>query len=73
MIWRPKWLNLLSWSKVENNMSLEFIAAHLKTKTTVTDRTAHPEKVINELIRTKRDGFPYTHVGFGIYLVGIHI
>ena len=68
-IW-PKWLNLLSWSKVENNMSLEFIAAHLKTKTTVMDGTANPEKLIHELNRAKSKGFPYTHVGFGIYPVG---
>ncbi len=68
-IW-PKWLNLLSWSKVENNMSLEFIAANIKTKTTVMDGTANPEKIINELNRAKSNGFPYTHVGFGIYPVG---
>ena len=68
-IW-PKWLNLLSWSKVENNMSLEFIAAHLKTKTTVMNGTTSPEKILHELNRAKNNGFPYTHVGFGIYPVG---
>ena len=68
-IW-SKWLNLLSWSKVENNMSLEFIAAHLKTKTTVMNGTVNPEKLLIELNGAKNNNTPYTHVGFGIYPVG---
>jgi len=68
-IW-PDWINILSWRKIETNMSLEFIAANLKTKTTVMDGTATPEKITNELNRAKKDGFPYSHVGFGVYPVG---
>jgi len=68
-IW-PEWIDTLSWGKIETNMSLEFIAANLKTKTTVMDGTATPERITNELNKAKEDGFPYTHVGFGLYPVG---
>ena len=65
-IW-PNWIDLMSWGEVENNMSLEFIAANIKTKTTVMDGIGSQEKIINELNRAKSNGLPYTHVGFGIY------
>lgn len=68
-IW-PDWINILSWRKIEINMSLEFIAANLKTKTTVMNGTASPERITDELNRARDDGFPYTHVGFGVYPVG---
>jgi hypothetical protein len=68
-IW-PDWIDTLSWGSVKTNMSLEFIAANLKTKTTVMDGTATPEKITDELNKARNDGFPYTHVGFGIYPVG---
>ncbi len=68
-IW-PNWIDLFSWGKVETNMSLEFIAANLKTKTTVMDGAGSPEKIINELNGAKSNGIPYTHVGFGIYPIG---
>ena len=68
-VW-PDWVDLLSWGKIKNNMSLKFIAANLKTRTTVMDGTGTPEKIISELDRAKSSGSPYTHVGFGIYPIG---
>jgi len=68
-IW-PNWIDMLSWMAVEINMSLEYIRANINTPTTTIDGEGTPEKIVYELNKAKRMGFPYTHVGFGIYPVG---
>ncbi|MFX0017599.1 MAG: B12-binding domain-containing radical SAM protein [Promethearchaeota archaeon] len=50
------------------NVSGTFIAKNIDTPTTVMGGNCTPNKILKELKKAKRQGFPYTHVGFSVFI-----
>ncbi len=65
-IWTEKPYNNI-WSAGTNTSCL-FIANNLDTPTTVMSRCGTPDRILKELNAAKEDCFPYTHVGFNVYV-----
>jgi len=52
----------------DKTVSGGFIASNLETPTDIIHGFIHAEEVINALKKALNEGFPYTHVGFSIYV-----
>ncbi len=50
------------------NVSGTFIAKNIDTPTTVMEGICNPKRILKELKKAKRQGFPYTHVGFSVFI-----
>lgn len=51
------------------NISGEFLAVNLDVPTTVIGENINPKSLLKELKREKERGFPYTHVGFSVFII----
>jgi hypothetical protein len=66
----PIWNDAITiniWDRDSNNAGA-FLAANLDTPTTVMKGCATPERILTELELGEDQGFPYTHVGFSIFV-----
>ena len=53
----------------ETNISGEFLAVNLETPTTVIGENITPKRIVEELKKGIDEGFPYTHVGFSVFII----
>ncbi len=65
--WPDTWVTLY---KGGINTTCEFLAANLSTPSTVVLKPINPQLIQDELKKGVDEGFPYTHVGFTIYVNG---
>lgn len=52
------------------NTAGEFIAGNLATPSTVISEPVNPKVILKELTKAVKEGFPYTHVGFSVFVDG---
>ncbi len=65
-IWTEKPYNSVYGSEI--NTSCLFIANNLDTPSTVMSGCGTQERILSELKKARENSFPYTHVGFSIYV-----
>ncbi|MBN1214247.1 MAG: hypothetical protein JXA99_02275, partial [Candidatus Lokiarchaeota archaeon] len=65
-IWPEKLI--MSLYRYGANVSGNFIAQNITTPTTVMNGICTPQKIEKELNKAKNKGYPYTHVGFSIFI-----
>ena len=65
----PIWENMprINWWKC-GNVAGSFIASNLETPTTVMEPIDSYEPLLAELMKAKKEGNPYTHVGFSVFI-----
>jgi len=67
----PTWPDRMSATyKGGTNTAGEFLAANLSTPSTVISKPIDPGLIRNELTKAVNEGFPYSHVGFSVYVDG---